>query len=87
MMMINSLRKIKTVQDIRVEKYRLRYEMLKAEDRFNDSLHATQQLFTIFTFIRNAGGALRQAYRIISGVTGFINSLFGRFSKQDKPSP
>ncbi len=86
MMMINSLRKIKTVQDLRVEKIRLRYEMLKAEDKFNDSLHATERLFTIFTFIRNAGGALRQAYRIISGVNSFINNLFGKKSKQEKPS-
>ncbi len=85
--MIDSLRKIKTVQDIRVEKIRLRYQMLKAEDKFNDSLHATEQLFTIFTFIRNAGGAMRQAYRIFSGVNSFINNLFGKKNKHGKPSP
>ena len=86
MMMIDSLRKIKTLQDIRVEKIRLRYEMLKAEDKLNDSLQATERLFTVFTFIRNAGGTLRKTYRVFTGISSFINSLFGKKSKQENPS-
>ncbi|MDX9940610.1 MAG: hypothetical protein RBS53_00165 [Bacteroidales bacterium] len=40
-------KKIKTLNDIKLEKERLRYEMLAAEHSLHDSLEGIQQTFTM----------------------------------------
>ncbi len=75
MILSESLRNIKTLHDIRMEKVRLRYESMRAEDAMNNSLGALGKLFTVFSFIQKTGRRMRFVYTIISGIT----SLIGRF--------
>ncbi len=75
MILSERLKKIKTPHDIRMEKVRLRYESMRAEDAMNDSLGALGRMFTVFSFIKKTGHRLRFIYSMVSGIT----RLAGRF--------
>jgi hypothetical protein len=91
MMLAASLKKIKTMQDLRTEKLRLRYESLRAEDALNDSLHAFESVFSIFTVMRKASHSLQYAFNLASGVSSFFSRIFGKKHKKNQhthePSP
>ena len=54
--MLESLKNIKTIQDLRVEKSRLKYEALIAESKLTDSLKAGGQVFTVFSVLNRLQG-------------------------------
>ncbi len=91
MMLLASLKKINTLQDLRTEKLRLRYETIRAEDALNDSVHAIERMFFIFTFMRKASSSFQHAYNIATSVSSFISRIFGKKHKKDHhsedPSP
>lgn len=72
------LRDVRTMQDLRAEKARLRYEALMAEKDLTDSLRAVDKVFTFFTLFRRAAGGVRYAYGVLSRVSGFFGGLFGK---------
>lgn len=90
MMLTASLKKIKTIQDLRTEKLRLRYETMRAEDALNDSLYAIERMFFIFTFMRKASNSFQHAYNIATSVSSFISRIFGKKQRkqdhQEEPS-
>ncbi len=83
------LRNVRTMQDLRGEKARLRYEVLMAEKDLADSLQAVDKVLTFFTLFRRAAGVVRYAYGIISHMSGFLGGLFGkkRANKDDRNDP
>ena len=87
MTLSKTLRKIKSTQDLRAEKLRLRYEALRAEDALNDSLAATEKLFTFLSAVRKAGSNLRHVMNVFSGINRIFGRLFGKKSKAEEPSP
>ncbi len=81
MMLLASLKQINTLQDLRTEKLRLRYETMRAEDALNDSLYAIERMFFIFTFMRKASNSFQHAYNIATSVSGFFSRIFGKKQK------
>lgn len=81
--MLESLRNIKSLEDIRVEKARLKYESLLAESRMMESMRAAGQLFTVVSSLKRVSGGIRTAYSIISRFSRFISRWFGR-KKEEK---
>lgn len=84
MIQIGRLRNVKTMQDLRVEKARLRYEALMAEKDMEDSLQAVGKVVTFFTLFRRAAGGARYAYGVVSRLSGFFSGLFGKKSRKEK---
>ncbi len=78
------LKDVRTMQDLRVEKARLRYEALMAEKDLSDSLRAVGKVVTFFTLFRRAAGGARYAYGVVSRLSGFFSGLFGKKSKKEK---
>ncbi len=76
------LRDVRTMQDLRVEKARLRYEALMAEKDLSDSLRAVEKVVKFFTLFRRAAGGARYAYGVASRLSGFFSGLFGKKSKK-----
>ncbi len=86
MMLSESLRNIKTLHDIRMEKVRLRYESMRAEDAMNDSLGALGRMFTVFSFIQKTGHRLRFIYSVVSGITSLVGRfLYKKVKKKEEP--
>ncbi len=73
---------IRNMQDLRLEKARLRYEVLMAENSLNDSLHSIERLFTVFALIRRASAGFKLAYSMISKASRFMGRLFSRSDKK-----
>ncbi len=84
MMLSESLRKIKTPHDIRMEKVRLRYESMRAEDAMNDSLGAVGKMFAVFSYIRKTGRRLRFVYGIFSGIAGLVGRFVHKKVKKEE---
>jgi hypothetical protein len=82
MMLTSSLKKIRTMQDLRTEKLRLRYESLRAEDALNDSLSALDNMFSLYTFIRKAGHSFQYAFNLATGISNFFSRFFGKKHKK-----
>lgn len=76
------LKHIRTMQDLRVEKARLRYESLMAEKDLNDSVEAIGKVMTFFTLFRRAAGGARYAYGIFSRVSDYLGGLFKKKSRK-----
>ncbi len=80
--MLESLKEIKSIQDIRVEKARMRYEALLAENKLNESVRAAEQLFTFVSNLRRSLTVVRQTYEVFSRIGIFFSRLFGKQDKQ-----
>jgi hypothetical protein len=68
--------KIKSLQDIRLEKARLRYEMLTAENRLSDSLQTAGQIFSLSALmarVRIGMTVARKSYDIFSGLLRWVS--------------
>ena len=85
MIPVERLKHIRTMQDLRVEKARLRYEALMAEKDLADSIRAVGKVVTFFTLFRRAAGGARYAYGVVSRLSGFFSGLFGKKSGKRKP--
>lgn len=84
MMLSKSLRNIKNLHDLRIEKVHLRYESMRAEDAMNDSLSAIGKMFTVFTFIQKTGRRLKFVYGIFSGIAGLVSRfLYKKVKRKD----
>lgn len=77
-------RHIRNFQDIRLEKARLRYEMLLAENRLMASLHAIQGFVTLTTFFSRFSEGFSIARNIASRLGQAFSWVFG---KKKKPAP
>ncbi len=77
------LRDVRTMQDLRVEKARMRYEVLMAEKDLTDSLQAVEKVVTFFTLFRRAAGGVRYAYGVISRMSGFFSGLFRKRKQKE----
>ena len=75
---INRFKKMRSFQDIKLEKAKLRYEMLLAEKNLVKSLNYTSGLFTIGAIMSRFSRGLNTAVKTYSFITG----LLGRKKKQ-----
>lgn len=87
MMYLQKFSKIKSLQDIKLEKARLRYEMLVAENRLMENINAIERSFSISSFFSKFTYGFRTAvsvYEKIQKIAGKFS--FGRKKKKDNPS-
>ncbi len=84
--MLESLKDIKSIHDIKVQKARMRYEALLAENKMMESFRAIEQLFTFISNIRRASAGLRQVYHVFSKISSFFGRLFGKSEKEKAPA-
>jgi len=75
---INRFKKMRSFQDIKLEKAKLRYEMLLAEKNLVKSLNYTSGLFTVGAIMSRFNRGLNTALKTYSFITGFL----GRKKKQ-----
>jgi hypothetical protein len=73
---------IRTLQDIKLEKAKIRYEMLIAENRLMDSFNAVEKLVTIVSFFRRFAAGFAYAQHFISNFHKYLEKLM--FWKKDK---
>ena len=71
--------KIRSFQDIKLEKAKLRYEMLMAEKNLVKSMHQTSTFFTIGAIMSRFNRGLNTALTTYSMIANF-------FSKRKKPA-
>jgi hypothetical protein len=74
-------RHIRTFQDIRLEKARLRYEMLLAENRLMASLNAIQGFVTMATFFTRFSEGFSYAQQFVSKISQAFGWIFRRRRK------
>lgn len=84
-MEMERFKKISTLHDIRVEKARLRYESLVAENAMMDSFRAIGRLFSLIGYVRRAAAGFGTAYSMGSRISQFVGKIF-RKSKPDTES-
>ncbi|MBW6480083.1 MAG: hypothetical protein K0B37_11700 [Bacteroidales bacterium] len=77
-----SFKNIRTLQDIKLEKAKIRYEMLIAENRLLDSFNAVEKLVTIVSFFRRFAAGFAYAQHFISNFHKYLEKLM--FWKKDK---
>ena len=82
--MLESLKDIRSMKDIRAEKARLRYEALIAETKMMESFRAVERMFTFFSGVRRVSGALVYAFGVMSKAGSFLGRIFGK-SKKEAP--
>ncbi len=71
--------KIRNFHDIRLEKARLRYEMLASENRLNKSLGATAQKLnpqTLFTQLTKGWTIVKGMIRLVSGGINCLSRIW-----------
>jgi hypothetical protein len=81
-MSIQRFRNIRTLQDIRLEKAKIRYEMLIAENRLMDSINAVEKLVAIVSFFRRFAAGFAYAQHFIRNFHTYIEKFM--FWKKDK---
>jgi hypothetical protein len=77
--------RIKTLKDIKLEKARLRYEILIAENALLETMMALQRVVTISTVFSKLGSSFGFAKNVYSGVHNVISKImFWRKGKSAK---
>lgn len=75
------LKNIKTLNDIKLEKARLRYEMMAAESHLHESLEGVQRMFTLNGIVTRISTGILFAQDIYQKV----NNLFSWFRRKKAP--
>ena len=68
---LNRFKNIKTLNDIKLEKARLRYDMLLAENRLLENLESVQRIFTIGGLISRISNAVKFGQDVYHRIAGF----------------
>lgn len=74
-------RHLRNFQDIRLEKARLRYDMLMAENRLTASLNAIQGFVNLTTFFTRFSEGFSIARNVFSRVSQAVSWVFGKKKK------
>jgi hypothetical protein len=72
------LKKIRTLQDIQLEKAKLRYEMLLAENRLAEDINVIMGVFSMQAFFESASKMFSMAWRVYSGMQNIFGWIFRR---------
>ena len=67
-----------------MEKARMRYEALLAENKLNESIRAAEHVFTFVSNLRRSLTVARQVVDFFSRISAFLGGLFGK--RDDPPS-
>jgi hypothetical protein len=78
------LKKIKTFQDIKLEKAKLRYEALLAENRLFENLNEIQGQFTFPLFLTRFKDGFAFASKIYSNVNSILGKVFRKKAQPDQ---
>ncbi|MFO7997897.1 MAG: hypothetical protein R6U86_02835 [Bacteroidales bacterium] len=86
--MINTkqFRHIRTFQDIKLEKARLRYEMLLAENSLTAGLSAIQGLLTLTGFLSRFSEGFSYAQNFVFRIRQTFGWIFRKRKKSDRES-
>jgi hypothetical protein len=76
--------KIRTLKDIKIEKAKIRYEMLLAENKLMESFGAIQQAFTITTIFSRITQGFHVALNVYHNVRKFMDKIFRRKKRKKK---
>lgn len=71
-------REIRTLQDIKLEKAKIRYEMLVAENRLIESMGTVQGLFTASQLLARANEVYAYMQRAYAGIQRVMGWMFRR---------
>ncbi len=82
--MFESLKHIKTTQDIKLQKARMRYEAMLAENKMMESFHSIGQVFTIIYTFRKVTSGVSYVYQTYQKISDFLSRLFGGSKKEKK---
>lgn len=77
-----NFKNIRTLQDIKLEKAKIKYEMLIAENRLMESFNAVEKLVTIVSFFRRFAAGFAYAQHFIGNFHRYLDKLM--FWKKDK---
>lgn len=72
------LKKIRTLQDIKLEKARLRYEMLLAENRMAEDINVIMGVFSMQAIFDSASKMFSMAWRVYNGIQNVFGWIFRR---------
>ncbi|MFN2394515.1 MAG: hypothetical protein ABR597_02390 [Bacteroidales bacterium] len=75
---------IRTMQDIKLEKAKIRYEMMIAENRLMDSFNAIERLVAIASFVKRFAAGYAVAQNFVRNFQYYIEKFM--FWKKDKGS-
>jgi hypothetical protein len=67
---------IKTLQDIKLEKARLRYDLLLAENALSENIYAIQQAFSYVSLFSRIADGYAYAQRVVSKISRFYRRIF-----------
>ncbi len=81
------LRKIKSLQDIKLEKAKLRYEALLAETKLYEDMNAIQSQFTFPVFLARVKSGISIASRVFSGIQNTMGWIFKKKGQPDQTEP
>ncbi len=76
------MKKLRTLQDIKLEKARLKYEMLVAENNLGEDLHAVERVFTFSSTMASITKGISVAKNVYDKVNRIIEKLFGKKRKK-----
>ncbi len=82
--MFEAIKNIRTMDDIRVEKARARYEALLAEKNVNESFHAIERLTILFSNAKRAFAAIQQASYLFQRMSAYVSRMFGGSKKKKR---
>ncbi len=78
------LRKIKSLQDIKLEKAKLRYEALLSETKLYEDMNAIQNQFTFPVFLARVKGGVSFVNKLFSGIQNTIGWVFRKKDQSDQ---
>ncbi len=81
------LRNMKNLQDIKLERAKLRYEVLLAEARLIEDLGAIQSLFTLPAFFVQFKDGLSFAHRMFDGIQNVLGWFFRKKHQPGQSEP
>ncbi len=79
----NRFNKIKTLNDLKLEKARLRYEVLVAEGRMMENFQSIESLFTLPSILSRIKFGFEVAYNVYEKIRDF-SGHFGFWRKKKK---
>lgn len=77
-----NLKNIRTLHDIKLEKAKMKYEMLIAENRLMESFNAMERVVTIVSFFRRFTAGFALAQHFVRNFYSYIERFM--FWKKDK---
>lgn len=84
-MNFSRFKKIKTLNDIKLEKSRLRYELLVAENKLHENIEGVQKVFALGAFASRVTNGFYFAQNVFQRFSGFFSWFKSKKSADAEP--